>query len=70
MRGKKFGAGGQYMPWIHVEDAGEAMFHVVNRAEVFKGRAVNLTSPDHQTYDSIYRAMGEHYNRTPFFRVP
>jgi uncharacterized protein len=45
LRGKKYGAGGQYMPWIHVEDIGSAMLHIVSRFPAFKGKAVNLTSP-------------------------
>lgn len=69
-RGKKYGAGGQYVPWIHVEDAGSAIYHIANKDKNYNGKTVNLTSPEHHTYDSLFRIMGNLHNRTPLFRVP
>lgn len=31
LRGKKYGAGGQYIPWVHVEDVAQAMFHIITK---------------------------------------
>lgn len=70
LRGKKYGSGGQYLPWIHVEDIAYALLHVIDNKTAFRGKVVNLASPEHHTYDSFYQTMGELHNRTPIFRIP
>lgn len=58
LRGKKYGSGGQYLPWIHVEDVGSAMLHIIENSAKYKGKIVNMASPEHHTYDSFYEVMG------------
>lgn len=70
LRGKKYGAGGQFIPWVHVEDVGSAILHIANKHALYRGKIVNMSSPEHHTYDTLYKEMGEMYNRTPFFRIP
>jgi len=58
------------MPWIHVEDIGLSMLHIALNMSLYRGKVVNMSSPEHHTYDTIYQTMGELNNRTPLFRVP
>lgn len=58
LRGKKYGSGGQYLPWIHVEDIAHAIIHIIGKHAAYTGKIVNLASPEHHTYDSFYKVMG------------
>ena len=44
-RVKSLGSGKQYIPWIHVEDVANSLYHMAVHPTHFEGRSVNVASP-------------------------
>lgn len=70
LRAKKFGNGGQYIPWIHVEDVARSFYFMANNHSKFEGKTTNIVAPEHQTYDQLYKNMGSLKNRGNYFTIP
>ncbi|HSK30043.1 MAG TPA: TIGR01777 family oxidoreductase [Candidatus Limnocylindria bacterium] len=66
--GGPFGAGNQWLPWIHVEDEiGLVLFAIEN--EKARG-AVNATAPNPVTMGEFCRILGDALNRPSWATVP
>ena len=63
MRAKKFGKGGQYAPWVHIEDLAMALVHVTQNIQKYNGKSINIASPDHKTYDDILSQLAKNKGR-------
>lgn len=70
LRIQKFEKGGQYVPWIHVQDVANAFYFMATNPDKFEGKVTNIASPDHHTYDSLYRTMGQIKSRGCYFTIP
>jgi len=59
MRASKFGKGGQFIPWIHIEDLAYSIVHIGNNFEQFKGKTINAASPNSITYDTLLNNLAK-----------
>lgn len=66
--GGSIGAGAQYFPWIHVEDLGRSIMHML-ASESCEG-AYNASAPEPVTMDVFAAALGRVLARPAVFRVP
>ena len=53
LRVRKLGKGSQYAPWVHIEDLSESIVHIAQNLEKYKGKNINIASPEHKTYKDI-----------------
>jgi uncharacterized protein (TIGR01777 family) len=60
--------GGQYVPWIHLEDVVAGLLHCLEQPEA-QG-AANFTAPEPVTNKALARALGRVLNRPAFLPVP
>lgn len=66
--GGPIGDGGQYFPWIHMNDVVRALIYPMGNTD-FSG-PYNVTAPEPATMNELAKAMGNVLNRPSFFRVP
>ncbi|MDY0162485.1 TIGR01777 family oxidoreductase [Desulfobotulus sp.] len=66
--GGPLGSGGQWMPWIHVEDIVRAVDFFMEKKEA-RG-AYNLVGPESVTNATFSRTLAKLLQRPDFFRVP
>lgn len=66
--GGPIGSGGQYFPWIHMDDLCRGLLWPTANPD-FEG-AYNLCAPEPATMDDFARTLGEVMHRPSFFRVP
>ncbi|KQS08653.1 nucleoside-diphosphate sugar epimerase [Curtobacterium sp. Leaf183] len=67
--GSRLGTGGQYWPWIALEDEVGAVVHLATAAHDVSG-PVNLAGPVPAVSDRITRRVAEDLHRPYLFRVP
>lgn len=65
--GGRLGSGGQWMPWVSLEDALRAIEWAI---ETEIAGPVNVTAPDAVTNAQFTRALARQMHRPAFFRVP
>ncbi len=63
MRARKFGKGGQYAPWIHISDLAHSIVHIATNFDDFRGKTVNIASPNHCSYDEILSSLAKNRQR-------
>jgi uncharacterized protein len=66
--GTKFGSGGQFWPWISIDDIPSAMIHVLERPDV--NGPVNFVAPDQVTNAQFTDAVAAAVGRPSFIRLP
>jgi uncharacterized protein (TIGR01777 family) len=66
--GGPVGGGGQYVPWIHVDDVVGALLAAVDDASL--SGPVNLTAPRPVTNKELSHALGKALHRPAFWPVP
>lgn len=66
--GAKFGDGGQYWPWIAVDEIAPAILHLLARPEV--SGPVNFVAPDQVTNAQFTDALAAVVGRPSFLKVP
>lgn len=59
MRVRKFGRGGQFAPWVHIEDLASSLVHISQNREKYIGNSVNIVSPHHSTYDCLLDTLAK-----------
>ena len=64
--GGRLGSGGQYFPWIHLEDAAAAILHLLTHGE----GPVNLTAPEQVTNADLTRSLASTLHRPALLPVP
>jgi uncharacterized protein len=66
--GARLGAGRQWMSWVGLDDAIEAILFALEQSTV--AGAVNVTAPNPVTNAQFTRALGQHLHRPAFLSVP
>ena len=66
--GGRMGDGKQWMPWIHINDQIDLIFHCIDHAGIVGG--VNSCSPNPVTNLDFTRALGKTLSRPVFFNMP
>ncbi len=66
--GGKIGSASQYMSWIDIKDAVEAIIFIINNEKICG--AVNLTSPNCVTNSEFTTILAKILNRPCFFNMP
>lgn len=66
--GGRVGDGGQWMPWVHVDDVAGLIRHAL-RSEAVEG-PLNAVAPDVVTNATFTRELARALHRPAFFRVP
>jgi uncharacterized protein (TIGR01777 family) len=66
--GARMGDGRQWMSWVSIDDAVEALEHCLNHAEL-EG-PVNVTAPEPVTNADFTRVLGQVLSRPTRFRIP
>ncbi|WP_367651675.1 DUF1731 domain-containing protein [Curtobacterium sp. MCPF17_052] len=66
--GSRLGTGGQYWPWIALEDEVGAIVHLATADDV--SGPVNLAGPEPAVAERITRRVAEDLHRPYLFRVP
>lgn len=46
------------------------MYHMCINSTSFAGKLTNIASPDHHTYDTLHKTMGELKNRRTIWSIP
>lgn len=59
MRAGKFGKGNQFAPWVHIEDLANSIVFISENFSKFKGKTINIASPNHKTYDEILSTLAK-----------
>ncbi len=65
--GGPLGLGGQYFPWIHIEDEVRAILHLIDNKS---SGTFNLCAPNPVTNKTYTKALGSVLNRPAFFPIP
>lgn len=63
-----WGNGGQYIPWIHIDDLCRLIIFLINEEKI--SGAVNACSPEPVTLSTMQLAISHHYHRPQFVKVP
>jgi len=66
--GGRIGSGKQWMPWIHIEDEIELIFHCIKRSDLTG--SVNASSPNPVTNRQFSQALGTVLSRPVIFPMP
>lgn len=66
--GGSIGPGGQYFPWIHIDDLCRSILFAIENTAI-EG-PYNATAPDQVTMDTFVNTLGSVLSRPSFFKVP
>ena len=66
--GGRLGSGKQWMPWIHIEDQINLIFHCLNRSDL--NGSVNATAPNPMTNNDFSQTLGRVLSRPVIFPMP
>ncbi len=66
--GGKIASGNQYFSWIHVEDAVNAIIHLMQNEN--SCGAFNITSPNHSNNYEFSQILAKNLHRPCFFKIP
>lgn len=66
--GGQLGSGKQWMPWIHINDEVDIIFHCLKRRDIHG--SVNAASPNPVTNKQFTRALGHALHRPTLFPMP
>lgn len=66
--GGRIGSGKQWMPWIHIDDEIELIFHCIKRSDLTG--SVNASSPNPVTNSQFSQALGAVLSRPVIFPMP
>jgi uncharacterized protein (TIGR01777 family) len=66
--GGRLGSGGQWMPWIHVQDLADGILHIVGHPRLFG--PVNGSAPEPVRNEEFTRQLARALRRPAFLHVP